>query len=406
MKRMLGLFFLMSVTASAGSRAPTGGTLQVVIVSPEAADSPTDTFRLLLTHQPLCRIASMSRPSPNVLRLASVDPALVTASLERAREAPVARGFMVPVASWATVDAHTVELQLKGAAPDLERMLCHPGFAVPLGAFQGKGNRLEAFAEQPSGRPHLDAIVLETADGRTAERLFAQRRAQLIVGAATADDAPQLFATAIVLGPNLSELKNVFESTLDRGNLARFFVPGPAGPLPGLLPPSLGPQVPSAMPSKPVPLIPPREVALLFDADAAHEKSIAQRLQVKLQPLGYRLALKPTARAQLLVRNLTANEVALRSVLLPPSPTGALVVWLEVVGQHGRVSGFLRQIGVGEPAVLDARAREAALTLGAELPLIPLVTRGLGVTAAKEVQHLTRDELGLPRLDDIFLSAE
>jgi hypothetical protein len=51
----------------------------------------------------------------------------------------------------------------------------------------------------------------------------------------------------------------------------------------------------------------------------------------------------------------------------------------------------------------DARARELAVQLTGELAIIPLVTRGLGVTASKDVQHLTRDVLGLPRLDDVFL---
>jgi hypothetical protein len=342
-----------------------------------------------------------------VLRLttpASIDPKLLAEALQRVSTTTTpARGLLTPVASW-TVNGRTVDLLLKGPAPDLERMLCHPAFAIPIGAFRAKGTRLEAFDEQPAGRPHLDAVVLQAADARTAERLFAQRRVQLVIGAASADDVVQLFATTVVLGPGLSPLKGAVESTTDRADLARFFVAGPAGPLSGLLPPSLAPQPPAAAAQRPAPLSPPRELALLFDEEAAHEKSIAQRLQVKLQPLGYRLALKPTARALLRARAPGEGEIFLQSVALPPTPAGALVLWLELAGQHARIPAVLQQLAVAPD--LDARARELALQLGPELPLIPLVTRGLGVAASKEVQHLTRDALGLPRLDDVFFATE
>ena len=41
--------------------------------------------------------------------------------------------------AWA-VTGRAVDLQLKGPSPDLERMLCHPAFAVPLGAGHGQGD--------------------------------------------------------------------------------------------------------------------------------------------------------------------------------------------------------------------------------------------------------------------------
>lgn len=411
--RQLLWFVLLGSAAFAGNRAQPGGTLQVALVSPSAsvdplsADSPVDALRLMLTHQLLCRVVEFSRPAPNVLRLttpASIDPKLIAEALQRvSTTTTAARGLVVPVSTW-SVSGRNVDLQLKGPAPDLERVLCHPAFAIPVGAFRAKGSRLEAFDEQPSGRPHLDAVVLQAADARTAERLFAQRRVQLVIGAATSDDVVQLFATAVVLGPGLNALKAAVESTTDRGDLARFFVAGPAGPLPGLLPPTLGPQVPVAIVARPAPLNPPRELSLLFDEEAAHEKGIAQRLQVKLQPLGYRLALKPTPRALLRARSPGEGEIFLLSVVLPPTPTGALLIWLELGGQHARIPAVLQQIAAAaEP---DVRARELAVQLAPELSLIPLVTRGLGVTAAKEVQHLTRDALGLPRLDDVFFATE
>ncbi len=412
MKRALLCLCLASL-AHAGNRARPGGTLQVALVSPSAAvepltaDAPVDALRLLLTHQLLCRVVEASRPTPGVLRLAtppSVDPKLVVEALQRvSTTATPVRALLSGVTGWA-VAGRAVELQLRGAAPDLERSLCHPAFALPLGAFRAKGPKLEAFDEQPSGRPHLDAVVLQAADARTAERLFAQRRVQVVLGASTADEVPQLFVTALALGPGLDALKPAIESTTDRADLARFFVAAPAGPLTGLFPATLAAQGPVVPVSRPAPLTPPRELVLRFDEEAPHEQSIAQRLQVKLQPLGYRLALKATPRSQLRGRAPAEGELLLQSFVLPPSPTGALLMWLELGGQRARIPAVLQQLATA--ADVDARARELATQLALELPVVPLVTRGLGVTASKDVQHLTRDVLGLPRLDDVFLAAE
>ena len=353
--------------------------------------------------------SSSSRPAPNLLRLttpASVDPRLVTEALQRvSTTSTAARGFLVPVGSW-TVNGRNVDLQLKGPAPDLERMLCHPAFAIPVGAFRARGTRLEAFDEQPAGRPHLDAVVLQSADARTAERLFAQRRVQLVVGASSPDEVVQLFATAVVLGPGLSGLRAAVESTTDRGDLARFFVAAPAGPLPGLLPPSLAPPAPrhrrrptrAARPA-------PRALPALRRGGRPREE---HRPAAPGEAAAARATASPSSprpRAQLRGRSPAEGEVFLRSRSpCPPRPPGALVLWLELAGQHARIPAVLQLLAAAPD--LDARARELATQLGPELPLIPLVTRGLGVAAAGDVQHLTRDALGLPRLDDVFFSAE
>lgn len=411
---LAALVVLAAPLAFAGNRARPGGTLQVALVAPApaveplTADAPVDALRLLLTHQLLCRVVEPSRPAPGTLRLTllpSVEPKLVTDALQRvAGSTAPARALLAPVASWAITNGRAVDLTLKSPAPDLERALCHPAFAVATGPFRAKGGRLEAFEDQPTGRPHLDALVLQAADARTAERLFAQRRVQFVAGDASSDDGPQLFVTALVIGPGGGALKQAVESTTDRADLARFFVPGPAAGLTGLLPAALAPPPAPLVVARPAPLSPPRELTILFDEEAAHERSIAQRLQVKLQPLGYRLALKATPRAQLRGRAPAEGEVVVQSFALPPTAVGALSVWLELAGQRARLPSLLQQLAAAPE--LEVRARELATQLGAELPIVPLVTRGLGVTAAREVQHLTRDVLGLPRLDDVFLSAE
>ncbi|MFZ5443483.1 MAG: peptide ABC transporter substrate-binding protein [Myxococcota bacterium] len=407
------LSLALATTALAGNRARPGGTLQVALVAPAAAvepltaDAPVDALRLLLTHQLLCRVAEPGRPLSSTLRLTlppSIEPRLVTDALQRvSSSSSPARALLAPVSGW-TVNGRAVELTLKSPAPELERSLCHPAFAIPSGPFRAKGGRLEGVDEQPAGRPHLEAVVLQAADARTAERLFAQRRVQLVAGDASADDSAQLFVTALVFGPGSNGLKQAVESTTDRADLARFFVGGPAAGMTGLLPAALG-GAPAAPPvTRPAPLVPARELTILFDEDAAHERSIAQRLQVKLQPLGYRLALKATPRAQLRGRQPLDGELLVQSFALPPTATGALLVWLELAGQRARIPAVLQQLGAApEP---EARARELATQLATELAVVPLVTRGLGVTAAREVQNLKRDVLGLPRLDDVFLSSE
>ena len=401
---------LLATTAFAGNRVRQGGTLHIALVSPAAAvepltaDAPVDTLRLLLTHQLLCRVVELSRPSSTQLRITtppSLDPKLVTDALNRVQNAAgPARALLSGVTGW-TITGRTVDLQLKQGAPDLERILCHPSFAIPFGAFRAKGSQLEAFDEQPLGRPHLDALVLKASDARTVERWFAAKSVQVIAGAATTEDVPQLFVTALALGPGLSGVRTAIEATVDRGDLARFFVSAPSAGLTSLLPPALATSATPTTPPKPAPIAPPRELTLRFDDAAPHEKAIAQRLQVKLEPFGYRVALKPLARPELPGHPAQDNELVLHSFALPPSPTGALLMWLELGGQRARIPSVLQQLATATDA--DAKAQELAMQLGAELPLVPLVTRGLGVTTARQVQHLTRDVLGLPRFDDVFL---
>ncbi|MGV3625338.1 MAG: hypothetical protein ACO1OB_31295 [Archangium sp.] len=396
------LCLLFSLSAFAGSRPRPGGTLQLVLVSPSmtvdpsSADAPIDAFRLSLTHQPICRLVEMTR-APGVLKLtvpASIETKFVTEALARGNA-------LLTNVGTPNVTGREIELPIRGARADLERTLCHPLFSLPIGPFKVKGAKLEAFEDQPMGRPYLDALSLQATDARTAERLFGQRRAQLVVGASTPSEAPQFFVTALTLGPGLAQVRTAIESSIDRADLARFFVPAPSAALPSLQP---GATPTSPTPARPAPVTPPQELTLLFDETAEHERGIAQRLQVKLQPFGYRVALKPLPRADVKAKTLGANEVALRSFALPPSPTGTLLMWLSITGQQARAAAALQSISSAPDA--DVRARELSLQLANELNVIPLVTRGLGVSATRDVQHLTRDAMGLPRVDDAFFSAE
>lgn len=388
------LVALLSFAAFAGSRHKPGGTLSIALVSPAAsvdplsADAPVDAFRLSLTHQPVCRLVEFSRPTPTTLRLsANVEPKLILEALARGGALSAQLGTI-------TVNGRDLDVALKSAAPEIEKTLCHPVFSVPVAPFKTTGNKLEASIDQPLGRPYLDALTLTATDARGAERFFAQRRVQAVAGSATPTGAPQLFVTALVLGPDSAHLRAALESGVDREQLARLFVPAPSSPLYGLLPDSVA----AAPTAKPAALATPRELTLLFDANAEHEKALAQRLQVKLQPFGYRVALKPVPRSELKSAPLKPGEFALRSFALAPSSSGALLVWLQLAGQSGRAASLLSK--------LDTAPQELAAQLAKELPVIPLVARGLGVTVTNDVQHLTFDAMGLPRFDDVYLGAD
>ncbi|MEW6432694.1 MAG: peptide ABC transporter substrate-binding protein [Myxococcota bacterium] len=333
-------------------------------------------------------------------------PADVVAALQRvATSRTPYRALLTGVAGWKAGPLH-VDLTLSGPTADLPRALCHPAFSLAMGPFTA-GAKPEANPDFPEGRPFLDAVSLATADARAAERLFAQRKAALLVGAATpADDAPQLFVTVLVFPPALApHLPAAIESTIDRGDLVRFFLKPPSAPLAGLLPPSLGGTTDApSRPARPSPLTPAQEIAVAWDSSNDGERAIAERLQVKLQPLGYRVALKASPRDAVRAREPASPELTLQSLLLPPSPAAALAVLLEASGQRARIGPALAAVAAA--ADPDARARELAVELLPQLPLLPLVTRGVGVSAARDVQHLTRDALGLPRLDDAFLAPE
>ena len=405
---------MLAVTAHAGGRARYGGTLPVAIVTksvearPLLADTPPDAVALFATRSPLCQLVELSSPAAGLVRLSprpgvSADDVVEALARVGSASSPY-RALLSGVTSWKK-SPQGVELSLNGPTADLPRALCHPAFAALPGPFRG-ASPLQAVPEHPAGRPFLDAVTLATADARGAERLLAQRKAHLVVGATTTDDAPQLFVTVLVFPPALApHLPLALESAVDRGDLVRFFLRPPSAPMPGLLPASLGGALePAARPARPAPLSPAREVTVAFDASSDAEPAIAERLQVKLQPLGYRVALKGAARDVIRARAATATELTLQSLLLPASPTAALAVLLDAAGQRARLPQVLASIASASDA--DARARELAVELLPQLPLVPLATRGVGLSAVKDLQHVTRDPLGLPRLDELFYAAE
>ncbi|MBK7863002.1 MAG: peptide ABC transporter substrate-binding protein [Archangiaceae bacterium] len=414
--RLLALtsaLLFLALPSHAASRARYGGTLQVAYAGkpaeadPAFADAPAEAALLGLVSRPLCASPFvLTRVGPLWVRL-EVPPPLkateVTAALKRAREeASPYRALLAPIAQLSTSGA-AVELKLQYPWPDLETALCHPALALAaFGPFKLKAPAGHYAADPafPAGRPYVDEVVVTSTDDRGVERLFAQKKAQLALGLTTpgADKAPMPYATSLLFAPSLPPtFRAAFESAVDRADLVRFFVKAPAAPA----------LAPAAQP-RPAALAPPREVTLLYDASLDDQRAVAARLQVRLSPLGYRVALKALPRRELRARWSKGDyQLMLFSVLLPPRPANALAVVLESARAAELSAKQLPALGaLGDEAARDDRARELLGTLLPQLNALPLYVQGLAWSQGGTVQALKLDAYGLPRLDDVFLGAE
>jgi peptide/nickel transport system substrate-binding protein len=433
---LIALAVMLALPASAGSRARYGGTLRVTSLAkvsetdPLLADTPIEATMVELLNRPLCRLeragsvtpvlaSELSRVSPTVIRFAlrsglarsggasELNPTDVAQSLTRisASSSPY-RALLAPLRS-----ATATELTLAFPFPDLERSLCHPALApLGVGPYRFANQTFTANVFFPEGRPYIDAMSLTSTDARTAERLLQQHKTQLALGLGpAADDGNLLYTTFLAFNPSRAgaDFRGAFESAVERSDLTRFFVRAPAAPMPQLLPPSLsvGMAEPPKL-SRPAPAKPPRELTLLYDAALDDHRAVAERIQVKLHAMGYRIALKPMSRAQLRAPGLDF-DLMLQSVLMPPSAVLGLALAVELGGRHEQLPQHLAALG----AIADDKARahaaqQLAEKLWPELPLIPLYAQGLGMQPAREVHNLKADAFGLPLLDAVFLGQE
>ena len=134
---------------------------------------------------------------------------------------------------------------------------------------------------------------------------------------------------------------------------------------------------------------------------------MAERIQVRLHDLGYRIALKPVSRSELRKRwALGQFDLMLHAVLMPPLPAPALALAIELAGKHELLASELPRIGAeAEAAVRELKVRERALALAAQLPLIPLYAQS-AVLSASPRWYLPFDGQGLPRFDDAYAVGE
>jgi len=443
---LASLLLLGAAPSLAAGRIPYGGELRLAHTGPADAtepalsDTPLEATLLGLSTQPACRLTpegqpgpalalEVARPSSQVVRL-TLPSAAHASALARAwsrlanAEVPSPyRALLYPLRGEGrqlTATGDSLELVLAFPWPDMERALCHPALApprtpgAPTGPFAPTStpSTLEARPGWPRGRPYLDRLRLTATNERGLSRMWNAHEAQVALGTFSAPSeaslltGPALHATYLAWTPRRvpADFRQAVESALDREDLTRDFVSGPAVPMPHLLPPALLTQAPGARPAKP-PAQPGRKVTLLYDADSKDQRAVAERLQVKLDEHGYVVALVPLPRGELRARQARGDyELMLQALLLPPVPGPALAVVLEAAGRGDLLGVELARLGgLPDAAARDTRARERAVALAASVPMLPLYAQGLALHAAPEVGGLAFDAQGLPLLDAAFL---
>ncbi|NTX12194.1 peptide ABC transporter substrate-binding protein [Myxococcus sp. CA051A] len=438
---LASLVLLGSASALAAGRPRYGGELRVAhagppeIGEPALADTPLEATLLGLLSRPVCAVTpegearptlarELSRPTPQSARVmlpnAATAGALARAwmRLSSTEGASPYRALLYPLRGegrQVNASGASLELALSFPWPDLERALCHPALAAPVasstpGPFSSAGRgTLDAQLGWPRGRPYLDRLLLTSTDERGLARLWSTRQAQLELGVASETDNASgalLYATYLAFSPRRvpADFRQAVESSIDREDLTRLFVRGPAVPMPHLLPPALMQQGPKPRPAAPA-SGPARTVTLVYDAALEDQRAVAERIQVKLHERGYTVALEPLTRSALRARWAKGDfELMLHALLLPPVPGPALAVVLDAGGRKDLLGVELPAIGaLSDAAARDARVRERALALAASLPLLPLYAQGLGLRVVPEVGGLVMDAQGLPMLDGAFI---
>jgi peptide/nickel transport system substrate-binding protein len=253
------------------------------------------------------------------------------------------------------------------------------------------------------GRPFADALELVPVDPRAATRLLEQQKLDLVLRpeAAGGRSGPPLRSpsTATVAAVNGARLGAGAEAvrralaSLDRAELARRFVRGPAEPLPSLAGPSGVPAAPPPSPSGAEPPAPPR-IVLLADSSAPDQRALAERVQVKLFDRGLRaqVDLVDAARAR---SRLAAGDYDVALVAVPlrsarPALAAGQVAFAARGPEAGRRALSLLAGLEGERAVAEAER------LARELDLFPLVSSGLRTSLGPALEGLA------PRADGTF----
>lgn len=287
--------------------------------------------------------------------------------------------------------------------PEFPWLLATPPLALPdAGPFT-----LRQAARQPSellprndrhhrGRPFASELSVQPVDARAAARLLEKGELDLVLrpeaaGPRTAPVAPLVVTVAVLrperLGAPAAAAVRAALGQVDRAELARRFVRGPAEPLRTLVPPSILPGAPpDELPGPGVAAsAAPVRVVLLADAHDPDHRALAERLQVKLHDRGVRASVSLSERG---VRPRLAGsdwDVALLSVrvqALRPALAAAQVVHAAVSADAAR-RAMQALAGLADEAALAAAAR-----LAREHELFPLVATGIRVSAGAGLQGL------------------
>lgn len=291
--------------------------------------------------------------------------------------------------------------------PELPWLLAAPALALPgAGPFTGATGRAAGGPavllhndRHHRGRPFADELRVETVDARAAARLVEQGRLALVLrpegtGARTLALAPLAVTVAVVnparLGGGAAAIRAAL-AAVDRAELARRFVRGPAEPLRTLVPPAL---LPGAAPEEPPSAAgppPAARIALLADASEPDQRAVAERLQVKLFDAGVRASVELLDGGRYRARLAAGDhDVALVTVhvqaLRPALAAGQIAFVTRGADAARRTLAALA--GLEGDAALAAAARA-----GRELDLVPLVASGLRASWAPALQGVA------PRLD-------
>jgi len=288
--------------------------------------------------------------------------------------------------------------------PELPFLLATPAAALPgAGPFVAGTRRsaadplvLRANEHAHRGRPFADALEIRAVDPRAAARQLEERALDLVLrpeaaGARAGPPLPALTATVAVvnaarLGPGAEAVRRAL-AALDRGELARRFVRGPAEPLRTLVPPAVLPGAPpAAAAAAGEPASVPARLTLLADASAADQRALAERIQVKLFDRGLRAGVELVDRARFAERLAAGGyDVALLSVpvagLRPALAAGQIAF-------AARGAAAARRAMAGLAGLSGEAALAAADRIARDLDLVPLVASGIRVSLGPALQGL------------------
>jgi peptide/nickel transport system substrate-binding protein len=284
--------------------------------------------------------------------------------------------------------------------PEFPWLLATPALALPgAGPFAGPPRRgsgelvLPANERHHRGRPFASALRLQPVDARSAPRLLEQGAVDLVVrpepaGGRQGPTAPLGVTVAALqpgrLGAGAPAVRAAL-AAVDRGELSRRFVRGPAEPLTTIVPPAIlpgaapGPAQDGGGPA-------PGRVVLLADASEPDQRALVERLQVKLFDRGIRASLDLAEPARFRARVAAGDyDVALVTVhvqgLRPALAAGQVAYAVRGAPAARRTLAALA--GLEGDAAVAAVAREAR-----ELDVVPLVATGLRLSAAPALQGL------------------
>jgi peptide/nickel transport system substrate-binding protein len=245
------------------------------------------------------------------------------------------------------------------------------------------------------GRPFAEALELRPADPRGAARDLDEGRLDLVLRpeAASGRGGPALAPMTVTvaalgaarLGPAAEGVRRAL-GALDRADLARRFVRGPAVPLATIVPPAILPGAPPPSAPATAPAGPAPRLVLLADASAPDQRALAGRIQVKLFDAGIRASVELADGPRLAAR-LASGDYDVALVPVPVEPFRPALA-------AGQIAFAVRGAAAARRALaalagLDGEAALAAADrLGRELDLVPLVASGIRASPSAALQGL------------------